>query len=83
MSIGERIREAREATGLGRQRFSKASGVPVSTLVQIELGHIVNPGIFIVAKIASAAGVSIDSLVSPPPRKRRGQRRVVLYPKAA
>ncbi|MBE0489925.1 MAG: helix-turn-helix transcriptional regulator [Halomonas sp.] len=37
-SFGEKIREIREAEGMGRQEFSDVTGIPKNTLIRLEQG---------------------------------------------
>lgn len=55
MKIGERIRKAREAEGIGAQDLASRAGLHLNTLYKIELGK-QNPTVETLEKIAAALG---------------------------
>lgn len=58
--IGERVRLAREASRLTQEELAEAAGVPLGTLGDIELGHIINPAEDAVSRIASTTTFPIE-----------------------
>lgn len=56
MTLGERIREEREAQGISRVDLAKHAGIAVSTLSDLELG--LSKGTTVLHKIAFKLGVS-------------------------
>ena len=63
VGFGSRIRQARESAGMSVQVLAGKVGTTRSWMSQIEHGHVDNPGIQIITKIADSLGVSIDSLM--------------------
>lgn len=62
--MGERIRQAREASGHSiAARFCRLTEISVSTLWRYEHGEIA-PGADALARIAAACGVTIDWIVT-------------------
>ena len=58
---GGAIREARRAQGLSQQKLANDAQTSIRTIVRIELEG-ADPGANIVARVAQALGVSMDSL---------------------
>ncbi|WP_083449842.1 helix-turn-helix domain-containing protein [Luteipulveratus mongoliensis] len=60
-ALGCELRECRGAQSV--QELSSQCGLAVDTLRAIERGSIASPGFFAVAEVATALGVSLDSLM--------------------
>jgi FMN phosphatase YigB (HAD superfamily)/DNA-binding XRE family transcriptional regulator len=74
VGLGKRLQVARQAAGLTQQALCQRANLSYSTLAKIERGAIKSPSIFTVQVIASALGVSLDSLLgitSGPPVKQK------------
>lgn len=54
MNIGERVRIVRETEGLGRQIFSKETGIAKTTLIKIETGQRPNFAAIELEKVGNA-----------------------------
>jgi transcriptional regulator with XRE-family HTH domain len=68
ITLGKRIRELRQHTGLSQERFAARAGLDRTYYAGIERGER-NPSVKNLAKIAGALGVSIGTLFdeeSPP-----------------
>jgi transcriptional regulator with XRE-family HTH domain len=65
VALGDRIRELREAAGLGREQLAAAAGVSVRAVVQWELGER-EPGWFNMVALAEALGVDCTAFTKPP-----------------
>jgi transcriptional regulator with XRE-family HTH domain len=68
ITLGKRIRELRQHTGLSQERFAARAGLDRTYYAGIERGER-NPSVKQLAKIAVALGVSIGTLFdeeSPP-----------------
>lgn len=63
INIGENIKRYRTKLDLSQEDFAKKSDVKYTTLTKIESNVIKKPSVFIMAKIASALGVSIEKLI--------------------
>jgi transcriptional regulator with XRE-family HTH domain len=68
-TLGERIRELREGKGLSREQVSKAAGIHIERLAELERGHTrsrtdneVNPRLETLYRIAAALGVDVADL---------------------
>lgn len=61
----KRIKELRQQHGMTLKDLSKASGVPVSVISEIERGVYKSPRVASLIKIARAFGVSVEDLVDP------------------
>lgn len=59
---GMRIREARQAAGMSRERLAAAAAVSVSTIVRLE-NYDQLPNAESLARIAKSIGVSLDDLL--------------------
>ena len=53
----------RKDKGWSQEKLAVESGISYNTIIKIERGGIKNPKIETVIKLASALGVSIDSLI--------------------
>ncbi len=73
MSLGTKLRQARNATGLSIDRVAGLSGVTPRYIGQIERGEITNVGIETLEKITNALNASIADLL--PPKKSHKQKR--------
>lgn len=62
MTLGDRVRAAREAAGLTQLELAERLGWTKQALYAIESGQIRDPGVSRVAAIARALGVSVDEL---------------------
>ncbi len=77
-SIGQRLKQLREAAGLTQQELAVKAGLSVSNLSQIEQGQKEDPRVSTVLALAKAMGVSVTSLigedgVEEKPRPRKGR----------
>ncbi|MDB5181996.1 MAG: hypothetical protein JWP13_759 [Candidatus Saccharibacteria bacterium] len=68
--LGQRLQEARRASGLTQQALCHKANISYSTLAKIERGAIKSPSIFTIQHISTALGISLDQLmghsVAPP-----------------
>lgn len=62
-SLGKRLQSARQTAGLTQQALCQRANLSYSTLAKIERGAIKSPSIFTVQTIASALGISMDSIL--------------------
>ena len=63
-TVGERIRERREARGWSRNKLALTAGVSQGNLSDIENGKVLSPSAKVLSKLARAAlGTSVDYLV--------------------
>jgi transcriptional regulator with XRE-family HTH domain len=62
--LGRQLRALREASGRTRTQLAAASGVPLRTLTHLETEPAAQPGLFTVAALADALGVTVDVLVA-------------------
>lgn len=67
--VGRRIRQAREDRGWNQSELARRADVTASSLSRVESGDIVVPSSELMAKVARALGVPVDSLMgdAPPP----------------
>ena len=68
-ALPEKLKAEKNRQGLTNQQLSDISGVPIATTCRILAGAVANPGLFHIAPICAAMGVSLDGLVgaaSPP-----------------
>jgi len=72
--LADNLRHQRQVRHLTQERLSRLTGVPRSTLAQIESGS-ANPTLAVLARLALALQVSIEELLSAP------RARCQLYPK--
>jgi transcriptional regulator with XRE-family HTH domain len=64
--IGERLRAARTARGIGVRALSRLVGVSGSTISQIELGNVM-PSVATLYRLVSVLQISMDELFAVPP----------------
>lgn len=62
MSIGEKIKEKREAAGMTQEQLALQVGVSFQMISAVERGRKV-PGIFLTNDIANVFGCTIDELL--------------------
>jgi len=62
MSIGERIRDLRESKEISRYRLSKDTGIPYTTLTDIESGKVKDIRLENLKLISKALKISIEKL---------------------
>ena len=67
--LGPNLRRIRQQRGMTQQQLADAAHLPRATLASMEQDG-ANPGLDRVVAVASALGVSLDELVSPPPEHR-------------
>lgn len=63
LALGQRLQQARKASGLTQQQLCQKANLSYSTLAKIERGAIKAPSIFTIQSIAGVLGVSLDQLV--------------------
>jgi len=68
--LGRNLTSLRHVRGLTQEALAQASGVPRSTVANLESGD-ANPSLAVLVKVASALGVPIDELLASPGRKVR------------
>ncbi|MEI2777859.1 MAG: DUF488 family protein [Tetrasphaera sp.] len=61
--LGSRIAYARRERGMTQERLAADAGVGLESLRKVEQGHVVQPGVFRIADIANALGMTIDGLL--------------------
>jgi len=61
--LGQKIKELRNKLGLSQDEFARKADVPYTTLTKIETGVIKKPSVFVIGKIATTLGISIDDLI--------------------
>lgn len=61
--LGQRLQTARKAAGMTQQMLCQKANLSYSTLAKIERGAIKSPSIFTIQNVATALGVSLDSLL--------------------
>jgi transcriptional regulator with XRE-family HTH domain len=66
MDIGGRIRAARKRAGLSQDEVARRTGMSLNGMANIERGHIPDPHVSSVRRIADALGVSVGELVGEP-----------------
>lgn len=68
-ALPEKLKGEKNRRGLTNQQLSDISGVPIATTSRILAGAVSNPGIYHIAPLCAAMGVSLDGLmgVDPPP----------------
>ena len=62
-TIGDRVRERREASGLTQQQAARKAGVQQSAWARLEKGHIANPRIDSLKAVAKALGCEVSDLI--------------------
>jgi transcriptional regulator with XRE-family HTH domain len=75
-TLGTRIRDLRERSGLTLGDLERACGVSKGYLSQLEGGKASNPTIVAVTKIAQGLGVSVSELLGEPPAEEHSQDRL-------
>ena len=67
-ALPEKIKDEKNRRGMTNQQLSDTTGVPIATTSRILAGAVSNPGIFHVAALCAAMGLSMDTLMelSPP-----------------
>lgn len=75
-NLGANLRRARQQRGLTQQQLAKLSGVPRSTLANLEAGG-ANPTLAVLANLSGALGLSLEELLGAP------RVRCQLYPRGA
>ena len=55
--VGKRLLKARQKAGMSTMTLGNLSGVSHAVITQIETGHVKNPGVSTIQKIAKALGV--------------------------
>jgi transcriptional regulator with XRE-family HTH domain len=63
-TLAAHLRNARRERGWSRAVLSAESGIPQRTLVRLETEGTADPGVFVVAALASCLGVSLDELAA-------------------
>jgi transcriptional regulator with XRE-family HTH domain len=71
--LGERVRNARKAKGLGLRELARKVDLSASFMSQIETGK-VNPSVRALYAIVSELGISLDEVFAPPTEPVRVQR---------
>lgn len=69
MTLGERVRTARERAGLSSNELARMVGTSQPSVTRIESGETPKPNVFVVAAIAKALGVTVDELIGDQPLK--------------
>jgi transcriptional regulator with XRE-family HTH domain len=62
MPIGDRLKKLRMAKGMTQLDLSKATGLSLSIIAQLEQGETANPRLNTVKALAKALGCKIDDL---------------------
>jgi transcriptional regulator with XRE-family HTH domain len=81
MPIGERLKRLRTAKGMTQLELSRATGLSLSIIAQLEQGDTANPRLNTVKALAKAIGCSLDELAGddqaegPPEPPKRGRRK--------
>lgn len=73
-TLARAVASARESAGLLKSQLADMAGVSRSSITRIEAGEITRPDAVTLARIARALGVSVDSLLCPPARRRNRRR---------
>lgn len=66
-ALPEKLKGEKNRRGLTNQQLSDISGVPIATTSRILAGAVSNPGIYHIAPLCAALGVSLDGLMSTAP----------------
>lgn len=61
--LGRTIASAREAAGLTRSALAARAGLSLNTLMKVEQGHTLDPGVFKVAAVCDALAITVDDVV--------------------
>ena len=62
--LGKKIQKLRKEIGLSQDEFARKADIPYTTLTKIETGVIKKPSVFVVAKVADALDISVDTLLN-------------------
>jgi len=73
LSIGDRIRAAREAAKFTQQGAADAAGIGIRSYQRYESGERPSPHVEILMRLASAFGCTLDALVGMPSKKGRSK----------
>lgn len=65
-ALPEKLKDEKLRRGLTNQQLSDVSGVPIATTSRIIAGAVSNPGIYHIAPLCAALGVSMDALMGIP-----------------
>lgn len=83
-TLGDRLREAREAKGMGQRSLARTSGVSQGHISHAESGKRIELGPTVLSALADALGVSVDWLLTGEgPRERRPDQTVEAVPRYA
>lgn len=63
MTLGQRVKQRREAKGWNKEELARRAGFHASLLTRIESGQVPDPGARVLKGLARALGCSIDYLV--------------------
>lgn len=66
-ALPEKLKGEKNRRGLTNQQLSDISGVPIATTSRILAGAVSNPGIYHIAPLCAALGVSLDDLMGAAP----------------
>jgi transcriptional regulator with XRE-family HTH domain len=64
MPIGDRLKQLRTAKGMTQLQLSRATGLSLSIIAQLEQGDTANPRLNTVKALAKALGCSLDDLAA-------------------
>ncbi|MBN9239936.1 MAG: hypothetical protein BGO97_09530 [Micrococcales bacterium 70-64] len=64
-AVGASLAERRTSLGMSGADLARQSGVSLDSIRSIETGRVSNPGLYTVALIAHAVGITLDQLVTP------------------
>ncbi|MEI2811441.1 MAG: DUF488 family protein [Nocardioides sp.] len=67
--LGSRISHARRDRGMTQEHLAADAGVGLESLRKVEQGHVVQAGVFRIADIADALGMTIDGLLPARPSR--------------
>ncbi|MCY3634005.1 MAG: helix-turn-helix transcriptional regulator [bacterium] len=62
--LGKEIQRKRQASRRSSAEIAVDAGMSIDTLRGLEQGRVADPGVFVIAAIASALGCGVDELVS-------------------
>jgi len=65
-ALPEKLKDEKLRRGMTNQQLSDVSGVPIATTSRIIAGAVSNPGIYHIAPLCAALGVSMDALMGMP-----------------
>jgi XRE family transcriptional regulator, fatty acid utilization regulator len=72
-TLGRRLAELRRAAGMSQQALATAAGLSVSLVAQLERGARPDPKLSTLLALAGALGVTVNDLLAPPARGKRGK----------